>query len=57
MTLDLEKSKDKELEKGSNFVISDEVIPEKMTPSERLKGNIEAIKVLKTLEKKIEQQL
>ena len=51
MTLDLEKSKDKELEKGSNFVISDKVIPEKMTPSERLKGNIEAIKVLKTLEK------
>ena len=51
MTLDLEKSKDKELETGSNFDISDEVIPEKMTPSERLKGNIEAIKVLKTLEK------
>lgn len=34
-----------------NFSITDEIVPEKLTPSERLNNNIEAIKTLKLLEK------
>ena len=34
-----------------NFKINDEIIPEKLAPSERLNNNIEAIKILKELEK------
>ena len=34
-----------------NFNITDEIVPEKLTPSERLNNNIEAIKTLKLLEK------
>lgn len=34
-----------------NYHLKGDTIPERMTPSERLEGNIEAIKVLKTLEK------
>lgn len=34
-----------------NFSITDEIVPEKLTPSERLNNNIEAIKILKLLEK------
>ena len=32
-----------------NFNITDEIVPEKLTPSERLNNHIEAIKTLKLL--------
>ena len=37
-------------EKYRNFKISEEILPEKLLPGERLKNNIEAIKILKKLE-------
>ena len=37
-------------EKYRNFKITEEILPEKLLPGERLKNNIEAIKILKKLE-------
>nr|WP_306816143.1 helicase-related protein [Clostridium tepidum] len=42
---------ERETPKIENFVITDEIIPESLPPQERLENNINAIKVLKTLEK------
>lgn len=41
----------KPIQSAKNFKLSEETLPEKLLPSERLKNNIEAIKVLKILEK------
>jgi hypothetical protein len=38
---------DKPKEKASNFKITEEILPEKLTPSERLNNNLEAISMLK----------
>lgn len=42
---------ERETPKIENFVITDEIIAESLPPQERLENNINAIKVLKTLEK------
>lgn len=48
----LEKiSFDKPKEKISNFKITEELFPEKLTPSERLNNNLEAISMLNSVEK------
>ena len=43
--------KEKEKEKISNFKITEKVVSEKLTPSERLNNNIEAISMLNRIEK------
>lgn len=42
---------DKPKEKASNFKITEEILPEKLTPSERLNQNLEAISMLNRVEK------
>lgn len=42
---------DKPKEKVSNFKITEEILPEKLTPSERLNQNLEAISMLNRVEK------
>ena len=41
---------DKPKEKASNFKITEEILPEKLTPSERLNQNLEAISMLNRIE-------
>lgn len=41
---------DKPKEKASNFKIKEEILPEKLTPSERLNNNLEAISMLNRIE-------
>ena len=42
---------DKQKAKVQNYKISEDILPEKLTPSERLNNNIDAISMLKRLEK------
>lgn len=42
---------EKEKEKVSNFKITEEILPDKLTPSERLNNNLEAISMLNRVEK------
>ena len=42
---------DKPKEKASNFKITEEILPEKLTPSERLNQNLEAISMLNRVER------
>lgn len=43
--------KEKKLEKVSNFKITEDIFPDKLTPSERLNNNLEAISMLNRIEK------
>ena len=51
MFLKMQRDQDKLNAKTSNFKITDEILPEKLSPSERLNNNLEAISMLSRIER------